>query len=141
MPLAAGRSVHSVTVQWYESLATAARVWALSRRVVLSGSGTTCSPPLAPTAGFASDSPVMLGGTLSFADQTVGATPLTYQWDFGDGEGTSTDSHPTYRYQSAGTFTVTLTVTNSLGTDSISHPVLVEAPASLHYLPLLQKTG
>jgi len=40
------------------------------------------------------------------------ATPVTYLWDFGDGE-FSTDSSPTHTYSTTGIFTVTLEVTLS----------------------------
>ena len=40
-------------------------------------------------------------------------------WDFGDGQ-TSILQNPTHVYTSAGTFTVILTVTNTLGSDAIT---------------------
>jgi outer membrane protein OmpA-like peptidoglycan-associated protein len=43
-----------------------------------------------------------------------GCSPFTYNWDFGDG-GTSTDREPRHTYQTAGNFTVRLTVTDSKG--------------------------
>jgi len=47
-----------------------------------------------------------------------GFTPYSYEWDFGDGK-TSTASHPTHSYRSAGTYTVSLKVTDDRGnTDS-----------------------
>lgn len=39
-------------------------------------------------------------------------TPVSYLWNFGDGE-TSTDQHPLHKYRLPGTFTVSLTVTDS----------------------------
>lgn len=42
---------------------------------------------------------------------TVSAGSFTNSWDFGDGIGSSTMLNPTYRYQQAGTYRVTLTVT------------------------------
>ena len=39
---------------------------------------------------------------------------LTYAWDFGDGA-TSTEAAPTHEYTAVGTFTATLTVTNTSG--------------------------
>jgi len=96
--------------------------------IVISGGGPACQPALAPTAEFSSNSPVILGEPTIFANQTTGAEPITYWWDFGDGLGTSAQVDPAYTYLSAGTFTVTLTATNSLGVDSVSHPVVVEPP-------------
>jgi PKD repeat protein len=72
----------------------------------------------APAADFSgnpvSGSPPL---TVAFTDKSTGATPLTYLWDFGDG-GTSTSSNPTHTYAANGAYAVTLTVTNSFGTDS-----------------------
>ncbi|MBL4585885.1 MAG: PKD domain-containing protein, partial [Flavobacteriales bacterium] len=43
----------------------------------------------------------------------------SYLWDFGDGN-TSTDESPTHVYDVPGNYTVTLTVTNNCGSESIS---------------------
>ena len=52
-------------------------------------------------------------------DDTVsgGIEPYTRSWDFGDG-GTSTQEDPTHVYSAAGTYTVTLTVTDAASTVS-----------------------
>jgi hypothetical protein len=47
---------------------------------------------------------------------------LTYSWDFGDGN-TSTVTNPFHTYAAAGTYQVTLTVTDSCGSDMITHTV------------------
>ena len=49
----------------------------------------------------------------------------TYAWDFGDGVGTSSEENPTYVYSAAGTYTVTLTVTNACGTNTYTEEVTV----------------
>jgi PKD repeat protein len=54
---------------------------------------------------------------VAFTDKSTGSTPRTYQWNFGDG-GTSTAANPTHTFTAAGIYTVTLTITNSYGTDS-----------------------
>jgi PKD repeat protein len=68
-----------------------------------------------PTANFVG-SPV--SGTepltVTFTDQSTDA--ISWDWDFGDG-GTSTAQNPTHEYD-AGTFTVSLTVTNACGSDN-----------------------
>lgn len=46
-----------------------------------------------------------------------GTTPYTYNWNFGDGA-TSVAEHPYHSYNSSGTYTVCLTITDSLGCDS-----------------------
>ncbi len=76
-----------------------------------------------PAAAVSSASP--MGGkapvTVSFAGQgKKGAGPYTYSWDFGDGS-TGDGQFPTHVYQQAGSYTVTLTATDTLsqtGTDS-----------------------
>jgi PKD repeat protein len=70
-----------------------------------------------PTADFAG-SPLsgMVPLPVQFTDQSIGAT--SWSWDFGD-TGTSTERNPGHTYNSAGTYTVTLTVTNSYGSDAM----------------------
>ncbi len=51
--------------------------------------------------------------TVSFQGSADGGCPaITYKWDFGDG-GTSSDQNPSHTYQTAGSYTATLTVTDS----------------------------
>jgi PKD repeat protein len=52
--------------------------------------------------------------TESFTGSATGGTaPYTYSWDFGDGSATSTAQNPSHTYSTAGTYTATLTVTDS----------------------------
>ncbi|RKX21698.1 MAG: hypothetical protein DRP35_03670, partial [Candidatus Zixiibacteriota bacterium] len=72
--------------------------------------------PIAPTADFVgtpTSGNVPL--TVNFTDLSTGA-PDTWAWTFGDG-GTSTAQNPSYVYNTVGTYTVTLTVTNTYGSD------------------------
>ncbi|MFA6364015.1 PKD domain-containing protein [Methanoregula sp.] len=46
-------------------------------------------------------------------------TPTTWLWSFGDGS-TSTLKNPTHTYKTAGTYSVTLTATNSAGSSTIT---------------------
>ncbi len=50
--------------------------------------------------------------TVNFTSNAPGAT--SYSWNFGDG-GTSTSANPSHTYNSAGSFTVSLSVTNASG--------------------------
>jgi len=79
--------------------------------------GTT--PPEAPVAAFTST--VQSGTaplTVQFTDQSTGS-PLTWAWDFtNDGSTDSTVKSPSFTYTTAGTYTVSLTVTNANGKDS-----------------------
>jgi hypothetical protein len=54
---------------------------------------------------------------------TSAGSGATYSWDFGDGVGTSTDENPTYVYSAAGTYYVTVTVTNACGSDTYGDSV------------------
>ncbi|MFC2140881.1 PKD domain-containing protein [Acidobacteriota bacterium] len=69
-----------------------------------------------PTAAFVgSPTTGMAPLNVSFTDQSIGAT--SWSWDFGD-TGTSTLRNPSHLYTAAGTYTVSLTVTNSYGSDN-----------------------
>ena len=48
----------------------------------------------------------------------------SFSWDFGDGTGSSAE-HPVHTYAAAGTYVVTLTASNSHGSDSFSEFVTV----------------
>jgi PKD repeat protein len=87
----------------------------------------------APVAAFTSNSPVTLGNPMVFTNTTVAGEPAetTYEWDFGDDAGTSTDVNPTYTYDEVGTYTVTLTACNLVGcttfsADVVVNPVVIE---------------
>ena len=81
---------------------------------------TVTAAPVAPTAVFISD--IQSGDaplTVKFTDQSTGTGPLTYAWDFdNNGITDNTTQNPSYTYATSGTYTVNLTVTNSVGSDS-----------------------
>ena len=62
--------------------------------------------------------------TVVFEDESTG-NPTSWRWDFGDG-GTSNSQNPSHTYSSAGTFTVTLTATNTAGSSEFSRSVTVD---------------
>ena len=72
-----------------------------------------CLPPVADFEGTPLSGEVPL--TVSFTDLSTN-DPTGWDWDFGEG-GSSTQQNPVYEYTSAGTYTVTLTATNSCGPD------------------------
>ena len=67
--------------------------------------------------------------TVSFTDESL-YVPTDWLWEFGDGI-TSTDANPSHTYTQPGYYTVTLTVTNPYGTDSIEYEVLVMSVTGL----------
>lgn len=98
---------------------------------VLEGSGTACSQvqtgsatvivnPL-PTGNFSFTVPSCETRTISFTDASIAnaGTLTNWQWNFGDpGSGaanTSTLQNPTHTFATAGTYTITLTVSTDKG--------------------------
>lgn len=99
------------------------------------------APPQPPAANFASD---VLSGlsplTVQFTDQSTGI-PTDWIWNFGDGF-ISTEKNPDHIYSIPGTYTVQLTVTNILGTETIEKIDQIEVnvppvPAADFSAPLL----
>ena len=63
------------------------------------------------------------GEVVQLTDLSTGL-PTSWLWDFGDGV-TSTEQNPTHEYASAGTFIVTLTVSNDHGSDTASSDLVI----------------
>lgn len=81
----------------------------------------------APAAG----SPVAFDGTGSSESH---GTIASYSWDFGDGSSVSTGSTPSHTYDSAGTYRVTLTVTDQDGyTATVSHLAVIDNPPTASF--------
>ncbi len=72
-----------------------------------------------PVAGFSvSTNTVCAGTSVQFTDQSTNAT--SYNWTFPGGTpSTSSDPSPSVTYNTAGTYNVTLSVSNSFGTDQM----------------------
>lgn len=84
----------------------------------------------APIANFTgSPTTTAIGTNVAFTDASSG-TPTTWSWTFGDG-GVSSVQNPTHPYSAAGSYTVTLTVTNASGSSTFSRTnyITVNAPA------------
>ena len=100
----------------HTSVVSGSRMWLLGG---FDGANTnsTWSFTSSPVAGFAADQTSGIPPlAVTFTDTSTGY-PATYAWTFGDG-GTSTAANPVHTYAKAGTYPVSLTVTNSDGTDS-----------------------
>lgn len=96
--------------------------------IVLTPAGSTPPTPAAPVARFTSNC-TQLSCSFDATTSTTGAPgALTYAWNFGDNS-TGSGANTTHTY-AAGTYTVTLTVKDSLNrTDDVSHDVTVsQAP-------------
>ena len=80
---------------------------------------------VAPTAAFVA---TQVAGTLNvaFTNASTGA-PTGFAWDFGDAS-QSTQASPTHAFPAAGTYTVRLTATNPVGTDTVAQRVTVVPP-------------
>ena len=81
---------------------------------------TTVIVDQAPTANFTS---ITGGLTAQFTDASIDG-PVAWSWDFDDGNSSSVQN-PAHTYGASGTYNVTLTVSNSEGSDSITRPVTV----------------
>src|SRR6266550_4052041 len=70
---------------------------------------------------------------VSFTDVSTGG-PTAWSWNFGDG-GTSTQQNPTHTYSTAGTYSVSLTVSNATGsaTASKTNYIVVTVPLTADF--------
>lgn len=75
----------------------------------------------------ADDASVSAGQAVTFINESGGAPPLTYRWEFGDGV-TADTVNPTHQYSEPGTYQVHLTVSNSFGEAEAFYPVTVGQP-------------
>jgi PGF-pre-PGF domain-containing protein len=73
-------------------------------------------PPVVTFAGIPTDGTAPL--PVVFTDSSTN-TPTSWNWDFGDG-GTSAEQNPVHTYAVNGTYTVTLTATNSAGSGNLT---------------------
>jgi len=75
---------------------------------------TPTNPPVADFTGTPVSGSAPL--TVNFTDQSTN-NPTSWNWDFGDGNG-STVPNPSHVYSAAGVYTVSLTATNAVGSDT-----------------------
>lgn len=87
-----------------------------------------------PTANFIAPPRVCVDAQTQISNTSVGGT--SFSWNFGSGASpaTSTAINPTVRWSSAGAKTITLTATNSSGTNTITKTVTVFNPPTPNIL-------
>lgn len=96
-----------------------------SNQMTLNGSSDPCSAPSAPTTDFsASATNVAPGTTVNFSDMTSGV-PNTWSWSITPGTGwsyaastNSSSQNPQVTFNTVGQYTVQLTASNSVGSDT-----------------------
>lgn len=89
--------------------------------------------PTEPVAQYQTDfiASACVGQPVQFHDNSGGLLPLTVQWVFEGGiPATSTDPDPLVFYTTSGTFDVTLTATNPLGTDTYTGTITIAPPTA-----------
>lgn len=80
---------------------------------------TILAVPAPPLCSFQADKTIVeVSDSIRFTDLSTNS-PTNWFWDFGDGE-TSTSQNPNHVYQETGTYSVSLSVSNSDGADSLS---------------------
>ncbi len=75
----------------------------------------TVTPPPPVTAFAANQSTGQSPLVVQFTDQSTNS-PTAWSWTFGDGQ-TSTEQSPTHTFTALGSYTVSLTATNAIGSD------------------------
>lgn len=106
-------------------------------------SGTLTATGVAPTSAFAVN-PTLCGptGAVTATNNSTGTGPLSYTWSVAPSTGatisSSTSAAPSINFTANGSYTLTLVVTNSVGTNSSSQVVDVitcSAPTASFTLP------
>ena len=82
-----------------------------------------CILPLSPEAKFEVNKNATCTGIVEFTDKST-SKPVEWLWNFGDGE-TSDLKNPVHQYIQNGTYTVSLTVTNEFGIDTLEKENLI----------------
>ena len=101
---------------------------------------TVMTAVVAPVAAFSfAPAAPSTGQTVTFTDAST-YTPTAWSWTFGDG-GTSAQQNPTHAYTTAGTYTVSLTATNTTGASTpVTHSLTVSAPSTTSHAALERPT-
>ncbi|MDX2001634.1 MAG: PKD domain-containing protein [Chitinophagales bacterium] len=108
------------------------------RSSLLNSSGCSSGAPTAPVADFTSSTTTTCpGGSVQFTDASSGS-PTSWSWSFQGGTpSTSSQQNPTITYNTPGTYNVTLTVSNSNGSDAETKTGYIVV-SSISNLPLAE---
>lgn len=94
----------------------------------------TISAPV-PVANFTgTPTSIAVGSSVSFTDTSTGG-PTSWAWTFGDGGTSNTGPNVAHAYNTAGTYSVSLTVTGPGGTNSITKTNYVTVSVSTCTVP------
>lgn len=83
---------------------------------------TSCQKPATSTFTYSPSSP-KVGQAVQFT--YTGSGGNTFLWSFGDGSNGSGSQNPVWTYTTAGTYSVTLTATNSAGSSTTSNAITI----------------
>ncbi|MEC8494034.1 MAG: PKD domain-containing protein, partial [Planctomycetota bacterium] len=111
------------------------RLDSLGSLSLLGGGGPT--PPVAGFSGAPTTGTVPL--TVGFSDSSQNG-PSAWSWNFGDGSGSSSQN-PTHTYTVAGTYSVSLTVSNADGSDSLTRANYVVVDPDVPQPPVADFVG
>jgi len=105
---------------------------------ILSGcTQTTVEENKLPEAMFSYDpmTGIYVGTEIQFTDESTDedGTIASWSWDFGDGETSTEQNPPIYNYDTVGTYTVTLIVTDNDG--NASEPYRMDIEVTYTYVP------
>lgn len=84
-------------------------------------------PEQPPVASFTTSTQSTTPDTvITFTNTTTGSEPITYAWDFGDGD-IDVVENPTHSYSGTGSYIVTLTASNVYGVSSATSSIEVDS--------------
>ncbi len=105
-------------------------------RGVISSTITAIQPVSGLTA--LNSSPTILGQSTAFTATVTAGSGISYDWDFGDGNGAS-GQVVTHTYLAAGTYTATVTASNAVSQGSAFSMVAVYSSEHKVFLPICSK--